>query len=258
MAILQSVLQKLSRKPELSVLPASLLTEPAHRLAHKIERFAPLFDLQEKRQLLEVCSHRTGESYQSMILAVDVHTNTLEMDEPFPLLTGHLFEVGDELIIKHHDRGRILTMSAPLVAIEHQHSTPVYRLLLPESIGYQQRRQYPRINLSRQQPLSVRLQSPLRTPWYATANNISAGGMRVVVGGNVTDQLMRDTLLPNCEFELQDRLTIRCQATVKAFRFQRRPYRHTEISLAFEDLGAQQSQQLHQLINTLMAPEIAA
>lgn len=249
MAILQAVLQKFSRKPAVAEFE-----EPAVSLRQRMQVYAPLFALQEKRQLIEVTSERTGETYQSMILAIDLLNDTLELDELFPQPASHIYRPGDLFTLKHHQYGQIMLVTTPLESILISRNSPVYRLQLPEDVSYQQRRQHPRVNLSKQQPLSVRLQSPLRTPWYATANNLSVGGMRLVVGGNVADQLYRDALLPECSFKLHDHLHIRCEATVKAFRFVRRPYRHTEISIAFKDLGPRQTLQLHQLVTALLAP----
>lgn len=253
MAILQAVLQKFSRKPE-----ASTQLQPAHSLANRILSYSPLFELQEKRQLIEVTSERTGESYQSMILAVDLKRQVLDLDELFPQPADYIYQPGDIFTVKHHHQGQLLTFSSPLHSIMMSLSSPVYSISLPESVHYRQRRSATRIRLSKQQPLSVRLQSPRRALWYATANNISAGGMRLVIGGNVLDQLQRNTLLPECEFRFHDEFKVRCQARVKAFRFLRRPYRHTEISIEFTDLGPMQQQQLKQLINTFDSMEKAA
>ncbi len=82
--------------------------------------------------------------------------------------------------------------------------------------------------------------------------------MRLMVGGNIADQLSRDCILPRCEFSLYDQLHIRCQAQVKAYRFQRRPYRRTEISIAFLDLAPQQAAQLQQLVHNLLHGAVAA
>ena len=249
MAILQAVLQKFSRKPSLADF-----AEPTHTANERILQCAPLFDLQEKRQLIEVTSERTGETYQSMILSIDLLNETLELDELFPQPASHIYRPGDLFTLKHHHQGQILLMTTPLESVLISRSTLVYRLQLPTEVCYQQRRLHPRVTLSKQQPLSVRLQSPLRAPWHAIANNLSVGGMRLVVGGNVVDQLFRDAVLPECEFKLHDNLHIRCAATVKSFRFVRRPYRHTEISIAFKDLSPRQTLQLHQLVNALLAP----
>lgn len=249
MAILQAVLQKFSRKSSVEEFE-----ESAFNLHQRMEVYAPLFALQAKRQLIEVTSERTGETYQSMILAIDLFSNTLELDELFPQPASHIYRPGDLFTIKHHQNGQIMLVTTPLESILISRNSPVYRLELPEEVSYQQRRLHPRVNLSKQQPLSVRLQSPQRTMWYATANNLSVGGMRLVVGGNVADQLYRDLVLPDCSFKLHDNLQIRCEAVVKAFRFVPRPYRHTEISIAFKDLGPRQMLQLHQLVTALLTP----
>ncbi|NIB43281.1 hypothetical protein HBA55_26980 [Pseudomaricurvus alkylphenolicus] len=253
MAILQAVLQKFSRKP------ATPTETPAlNDLSSTIKRYAPLFALQDKRQLIEVISERTGDTFQSMILAVDLANRTLELDELFPQPADFIYQPGDRFTVRHHQHGQLLTFTSTLESLTLSLGTPVYTLTLPEQVGYRQRRTSTRISLSRQHPLTVRLQSPRRTPWYATANNLSIGGMRLVVGGNILDQLSRNVLLPRCEFSFHSDFKVQCQARVKAFRFLRRPYRHTEISVEFKDLAPQHQLQLKQLVESLESSPQAA
>ncbi len=249
MAILQAVLQKLSRK----AAPAHVET-PVNDLADRINRYAPLFGLQEQRQLIEVVSESTGEIYQSMVLSIDLMDGTIQLDELFPH-PNHDYRPGELFTVRHHHRGQLLTFTTPLRSTHHGMDAAIYTLVLPETVGYRQRRVYPRINLSQQQPLTVRVQSPWRTPWYATARNLSAGGMRITVGGNVMEQLSHGALLPLCEFEFSPEFKIRCQAKARSFRFIRRPYRHTEISIEFADMAPPQRMQLQQFINTLSDSE---
>jgi len=249
MTILQAVMQKFTRKqsPELKV------TEVAPCLADMVERYSALMELQAKRQLIEVLPSAASASHelscQSMILDINFSSGYLILDELFPRLEN--LQLGDALTIKHHHSGELLTFTSRLLHILHDDGSPCYALALPEQVGYRQRRLYPRINLSQQQPLNVRLQSPWRTPWYATAQNISAGGMRLTVGGNVLQQLNRGCILPVVEFKFNSDFQIRCQARVRAFRFCRRPYRQTQISIEFLDMGPQQRLQLQQFVNTL-------
>ena len=260
MAILQSVLQRLSLT-SLFMAPkrqTKSATKPVHRLDSTLSRYAPLFALQESRQIIEVVSERTGDSYQSMILGVDLVNQTIELDELFPQPENFVYQPGDKFTFKHHQGGQILSFTSPLSSILMSLDMPVYTLQLPERVSYCQRRQSLRLILSKQQPLTVQLQSPRRSPWYATASNISSGGMRVVVGGNVIDDLARNTLLPNCQFYFNDDFHIQCQARVKAYRFSRRPYRRTEISLEFVDMAPQTQHQLQQLIHTYSEPLKAA
>ncbi len=264
MTIIQSVLQKFSR-PKSQPEPR---TRPQLRLEDALERFGPLMELQARRQLLEVITDRQRpnadteqrpnadsqwQSCQSMILEINFGSGYILLDEPVPRI-DHL-QPGDHLTVKHHHKGELLTFRSRLLHIGTSQGNRCYALALPESVGYRQRRLYPRLTLSQQQPLTVRLQSPLRTPWFATAHNISAGGMRVALGGNALPQLQRDCLLPSCEFSFSPDFQVHCKARVRGYRFCRRPYRHTQISLEFVDLSPQQRLQLQQLINALGAEQ---
>lgn len=252
MAILQAVMQKLTGKPTESS-PAV----PTTTLTNRVNSLFPLFELQQQRQLLQVICERTGEQFQSLILELDFNNNVVVLDDLFPSPQGGLFQPGELFTVKHHKDGMVLSFSMPLEALVMEQQAPVFKLRMPEQVEYRQRRSQPRIALSKQQPLTVKLQSPRRTPWYATANNISSGGMRVVVGGNILDQLQPGILLPQCEFSFHDDFQVRCQARAKSFRFLRRPYRHTEISLEFVDVAPQQVLQLKHLVSSVQTPEAA-
>lgn len=253
MALLQAVMQKFTRKPVEDSATLSSIT-----LADQLNRYAPLFELQERRQLLEVICESSGEHFQSMILSINLSQGELELDELFPAPQRHQLQPGDLLTIRHHQNGQLLTFTSALTSVVRSLDAPIYSLLLPESVSYRQRRATDRIMLSRQQPLTVRMQSPWRTAWYATANNISAGGMRVIIGGNVLDQLQHNSLIPSCEFALHPDLPIHCQARVRSYRFIRRPYRHTEISMEFLDMDPQQRLQLQRFIKDVQCSPQAA
>lgn len=247
MAILQAVMQKFSRKTD-------IVPPPAHRaindFAERINRYAALFALQEQKQFIEVKCESSGKVYQSLILAIDLVNGHLQIDELFPHVTND-YQVGDMLTVRHHYRGQLLSFTTPLLATEFSSEGSIYTLKLPPAAVYRQRRRNTRINLSQQQPLTVQMQSPWRSPWYAIARNLSTGGMRFTVGGNVMEQLQPGGLIPLCEFKFGPDITIRCQGIVRSFRFNRRPYRHTEISMEFTDMAPAQQLQLEQIINAL-------
>jgi c-di-GMP-binding flagellar brake protein YcgR len=220
------------------------------RLEHGAsECYTPLFELQKKRQLLEVINQ--GKTYQSFILDTNIANKMLILDDLFPSLPENSIRIGDTLTIRHHHHNKVLAFSSVLLDIVHNLSAPMYVVELPDAVAYHQRRQHPRVTLSQEQPLTVKLQSPLSTPWFATAVNLSCQGIRLNIGGNITNHLNRDTLLPCCEFQFNQNFAVRCQLSVKAFRFVRKPHRHTQISAAFIGMAPQQYLQLQQFIATL-------
>ena len=97
--------------------------------------------------------------------------------------------------------------------------------------------------------IKLRLWSPLRIPWHSRVKNISAGGARVAIGGDISKQIEKGCILPNCDIELETGQNLCCQATIKAFRRLRRPYEHTEVSVSFTNLGFQQRNWLLQWVD---------
>ncbi len=254
MAILQSVMQKISGK----TAPApALLGQQAQALTRKIDHLAPLYGLQQERKLLDVICQRTGVRFQSLILAIDLDNNWLELDELFPFAGAGIHWPGDQFTVQYHRGGEILSFAVALVRVASG-TTPLYYFTLPDTIETLQRRKNLRIGLSKQHPLAVKLLSPMGERWHSTAQNLSAGGMRLVVGGNLVDQLQRDTLLRSCEFSFNDDFQVRCEAQVKSFRFNRKPFRQTEVSIEFVSLPNSQYAQLQQLVNSYLQTTQAA
>lgn len=260
MTILHNVLQKFT-KPA-----AKAASQPVTEFVNKLQHYTSLLELQGRRQFIEVLienSDRSAhynslqpmplQSYQSLIVAINTEASELILDELFPACV-HL-QLGQKAIFRYSQGNHVLQFEMTLLG-HHDHGSLVFSL--PKTLNYQPRRQQPRLLIDKSQPLTVQLQSPIYEPWFATAQNISAGGMRLTIGGNITDQLEPGSLLRQCDFTFSRDFHIRCQARVIGFRFSRTPYRHTQVSLEFVGLPGRQQLQLSQLINTLTGQSVAA
>lgn len=216
-----------------------------------VTNYEPLLELQDKRQLVrvEVLSQLHPNSYQSMIVRIDFARKEIYLDALTPINPFCPVAIGDTLVVSHHDHGKILSVSGELLSIVTNGDELYYVITLPNEIGYKQRRFYPRLAIDQLSLVKLRLWSPLRIPWHARVSNISAGGARLSIGGNITDQLKKNCILPNCDIELETGQGICCKAVVKAFKYVRRPFEHTEVSVEFSDLGFQQKNWLLQWID---------
>lgn len=233
-----SFLDKLFRKGARSSAPAQTptATEPETALpTNKIpERYLPLAELHTQRQLLEVRITGTSRVYQSMILAIDVERGLLWLDDIFPQQL--LLEAGDEIALRHHRNGEQLVIRAPIVAMGSTYDALGFAIALPEFVYYMPRRSAPRFIVGHQSPLSVKIRTLGQEPSYGTLQDISTGGLRLIVAGNMLPYLRHGALLPMCEVDISDELQIRCRARICAFRIGRSPYRHTQISVEFIDM----------------------
>lgn len=198
------------------------------------DQYLPLWELQKQRQLLEVKITGASRIYQSMILALDVERGLIWLDDLFP--QQHILDTGDEITLRHHRNGEQLVIGGPIVAMGSTYEASGFAISLPEFAYYMPRRSAPRYVIGHQSPLSVKIRTLGQEPSYGTLQDISTGGLRMIVAGNMLAHLRHGALLPMCEVDISDELQVRCRARICAFRMGRSPYRHTQISIEFIDL----------------------
>ncbi|MET0356925.1 MAG: PilZ domain-containing protein [Cellvibrio sp.] len=269
MAILRSVWQKLSGQqksgqsaaaavstskaaaPQLPSTRTLASVSPISRLKDgAADKYEALHQLLNQRQIIEVKVEGSSLSYQTLVLAIDVQRGLLWLDDLFP--KQHLLEIGDRITLRHHRNGEQLSFSSPILAWGTNYGANGLAILLPEQVSYIPRRQHRRADMSDKSSLNLKLRAVGHDAVYASLLDISSGGLRASVPGNLLGQLRHGALLPLCELILSDELTIRCSARVRGFRLLRLPHRHTQISIEFVDLPFERQQQLQQFINNII------
>lgn len=234
MSFFDKLFRKGARSSAPTKTPAATAPENPSPADSMPERYLPLAELHTQRQLLEVRITGTSRVYQSMILAIDVERGLLWLDDLFPQQL--LLEAGDEITLRHHRNGEQLVIRAPIVAMGSTYDALGFAIALPEFVYYMPRRNAPRFIVGHQSPLSVKIRTLGQEPSYGTLQDISTGGLRLIVAGNMLPYLRHGALLPMCEVDISDELQIRCRARICAFRIGRSPYRHTQISVEFIDM----------------------
>ena len=129
-----------------------------------------------------------------------------------------------------------MVIRGPIVAMGSTYGASGFAIVLPDFVYYMPRRSAPRFAIGHQSPLSVKIRTLGQEPSFGTLQDISTGGLRLIIAGNMLPYLRHGALLPLCEVDINDELQIRCRARICAFRMGRSPYRHTQISVEFIDL----------------------
>lgn len=249
MTILRAVLQKLTstRKAEAANFSLGGSAKP--------EAPAALHHLLQSRQLLEVTQPGRQRSYQSMIIAIDVERRLLWLDDLFP--AQRLLEMGDEITVRHHRSGEVLSFTTPILAWGHSFGASGIAVALPELVDYQPRRQAPRCDLSGHTPITAKFRLLGQKASYGTVKDISTEGLCVLAPGNLLAHLHHGTVLPLCEVHLNKQLHIHCRALVRSFRLCREPFRATQISLEFIDLPPKRKLELREFVARFRVQDIA-
>lgn len=263
MTVLHSMWQKISGKQTVaknalaeSITPkATALTLASVSTISKAskdaicEHYLPLWQLLHQRQLIEVKIENSSLSYQTIILAIDIDRGLLWLDDLFP--NQHMLDIGDKINLRHHRNGEQLSFSSPVLAWGNQYGANGLAIMLPDQLAYTPRRLFRRADMSDKPNANLKLRAIGQDISYGSVLDISSGGLRASLPGNMLGQLRHGALLPLCEFVLSDELAIRCSARVRSFRLLRAPHRHTQVSLEFVDLPMERAQQLQQFINNL-------
>ena len=204
------------------------------QLIQQIDHYAPLIAFQDHRQLLEVSLPNHLDTFQTMILGVDLYAQQLIIDELTPHLKNPEDLVGYDIILKHYHQRQVLAIDTQVQTYNPQtHSLVV---TLPENIGYGPRRNSRRLEILGDMSAKAVIYPVYGSPWYATIKNISTGGLRIAVAGDIRTHLRKHLFLKRCELQLND-TQLRCTGRVKAYSYQSRPFRHTLVSIAFESLS---------------------
>jgi c-di-GMP-binding flagellar brake protein YcgR len=258
MASLRSMWQKLAGKtlaahePTSARFMATVTQIPTNTMTATKDpipdQYQPLWQLLNQRQLIEVKVEGSSLTYQTLVLAIDVQRGLLWLDDLFP--SQHVLEVGDQLTLRHHRNGEQLSFSSPILAWGNSYGATGLAILLPEQLCYTPRRQFSRALLNND--LGVKIRPIGQDISYGSVLDISGGGIRVSIPGNLLGQLRHGALMPLCELSLSDELTIRCSARVRSFRLVRTPHRQTHISMEFVDLPQERADQLQQFIHNLV------
>ena len=268
MAILSSMWQKISGKHSKAgasvtgtATPETFMTRTLASVSSitkakevALDQYESLYQLLNQRQIIEVKVEGSSLSYQTLVLAVDIQRGLLWLDDLFP--KQHVVEIGDRITLRHHRNGEQISFSAPILAWGTNYGANGLAILLPEHVSYIPRRQCLRADMSDKSNLGLKLRVVGHEAIYASVLDVSTGGLRASVPGNLLGQLRHGALLPLCELTLSDELTIRCSARVRSFRLLRLPHRHTQISIEFVDLPFERQQQLQQFINNVVYLQI--
>ncbi|MGS2716775.1 flagellar brake protein [Eionea flava] len=211
--------------------------EPAihHEWVNSFEKYQYLSNLQDQRQLLEVFIKGKKDSFQSMIIGIDFFSGTFSLDEFSPSLFSSESLVDSTVIIRHQSQWQQLEIEASVS--EWSAENGCYRLPLPVVTEYQPRRQHTRLQLNHNKLLKSEVNPLYGAPWYATVKDISEGGMRIAIPGDLRPHLQKGTVLPKCQILLDDGIPIHCRGIVRAFSYVPKPYRHTEISVAYHNMS---------------------
>ena len=204
-------------------------------LMTQLQQQTALIKLKDKRQVIECVLPDSDEILQTIILDIDLFDKKLTIDEPNPSRIAFESLIGKSITLRHQHQQMMLSFSA--MVLDYNTSERSLSIDLPYQAEYQPRRIEPRVEFSEQSIHSANINPLFGAPWYAMLKNISHGGMRIAVAGDLRDQLHKNLPIQRCDIDLGFKKPLICGGRVKSFSFYTRPYRHTLISIMFDGMS---------------------
>ena len=195
--------------------------------------------------------NRIDCSFQSLILKVDPDSQSLLIDEFFPMHADIAIIPGENIEIMSTGKGLPIRFVSVVGSIEMLDGSPAYRIALPKKIMANQRREYFRVAVHND--MSTRLRINLSGGDMAMCRiiNLSSSGVSFSVDKNISERLASNRNLKDAKFTLPDGDMLSCNLEVKSYEYRKPPHRCTVIGARFDNLPRPSQKQLDKLIFTL-------
>lgn len=201
-----------------------------------------LIEAQRSRAIIEVDVEGGRQRYQSVILQVDIGAGSMLIDEFFP--AGFIGPVGQALkvTVRRIDGSRV-SFATHIVERNRRDEVDNYRVKLPASIDYKQRREVFRLNVAH----DTRARSEFRTGdsqfCAALVQDVSATGIRLELQNDI--EVAAGDVLANLDFEFAGQ-RFQCGADIR--HVYRDRHGGTAIGVAFRDFPRPQQRVLERII----------
>ena len=198
------------------------------------ETLVRLLELCNKHTFVEVnFVDRQQMSYQSLIIHVDIHNDSLLIDELYPLEPSFDIVAGESIEITSRGKGLPVKFTSTISALEIYEGAPAYRVALPKTVKANQRREFFRVPVNND--MGIHLHIPLADggQGFCTVLNISSTGICFRFDKNITDQIRAGGSIKNAKLTLPGNTVMNCDLEVRSYDYKKSPERFTLVGASF-------------------------
>jgi c-di-GMP-binding flagellar brake protein YcgR len=204
-----------------------------------------LIEAQRSRAIIDVAVAGLNQSYQSVILGVDVASSSMLIDELFPSGFIGLVDQALTINVRRMDGSRV-SFTTRIIERSRIGETDNYRVALPANIDYKQRREVFRLDVA--QEAAVRSEFCTADHQFCAAQvlDVSATGVRLELQNSI--EIAAGDVLTGLDFEFAGN-HFQCQAEVRHVRNDR--FGGIAIGVAFRNFPRPQQRLLERSIMQL-------
>lgn len=232
--------------------------QPAHfAYQEQIERIIQpgrivelLMRLQRARALLSVKIPGHADSYSSAVLKVMPEQACLLLDELYPAPGHQLFLHSARAVIQGRLNGALIEFSADLLDTARHAAIAFYKIALPGSVRYTQRRRAHRVTLDHGHVVPVSIGEPGEGLYRGVLYDLSVGGVGAQFVQHAPPRVQQGQVLSNCLLQLSPSNQLSSQIEVR-FLSHDRFHGLTRLGGRFVGLEAAQQQLVERAVAAL-------
>lgn len=204
-----------------------------------------LIEAQRSRAIIDILVTGSSQSYQSVILGVDIANGSMLIDELFPAGFIGLANQAMTIKVRRMDGSRV-SFATHIIERSRLGDVDNYRVALPANIDYRQRREVFRLDVA--QDKAVRSEFCTANHQFCAAQvlDVSATGIRLELQNAV--EIAAGDVLTGLDFEFAGN-HFQCQADVRHVHSDR--FGGVAIGVAFRDFSRPQQRLLERSIMQL-------
>jgi c-di-GMP-binding flagellar brake protein YcgR len=189
------------------------VTGSAEKITQRDRIAALLLQLRQSRISLNVTLPGTDQIFQSIILDVVLEDDAFLLDELAPRSGHDLFLESGQLHVKTRLKGSEIAFNAQLLEADIEDNVAFYRLALPTTLLYNQRRSAFRVHVGYDKQLPVQLIHDENSTVEGQLYNLSLGGFCVQAEQMAEWRL--GTTVQQCIIDFDDGTHFECMAELR-------------------------------------------
>ena len=174
--------------------------------------------LQTARSLVKVKIDKDSDEYNSIILDANYDSNEFYLDELNSEYGHKKIKNGTLIHVDGRLQGVRMQFQAKVLGVESNNSIAAYRLVLPKSMLYQQRRRHYRARVNGDQKLAISIPVPLKHHVLGDIVDISASGFCSRLDYSDSINFQAEQAIYSATINLPGRNEITCDIQVRSVR----------------------------------------
>lgn len=212
------------------------------------DHYDRLHYLQQHHEWIDVTLCKTGDNFQSLILALDPDQKELLIDELYPVESNRQLQSGDRLEISSRSKRAPISFFTRILASENRQGEIAYRLELPEDIGIQHSRGAFRVYVENEVGLDIDIQISGAAIPAVRIINLSTDGIKLWLPIDAESSLSASPRIEDVVIRLPNGLYIDCEIELRNRYVIKTPHPHIVAGAKLVIHNAQQRVKLQQFL----------